>query len=91
MKKRKNGKKRTNVEYHLNKTSKAELLVASFTAKVRAYILMEYRTAYNHIYSNIKITRDARKLCTEYYFGGNTVPFTAGQIVDYARSKYKDE
>ena len=52
---------------------------------------MEYRSAYNHIYSNIKITRDARKLCAEYYLGGNTVPFTAGQIVDYARSKYKDE
>ena len=70
---------------------KVELLIASFTAKVRAYILMEYRIAYNHIYSNIKITRDARKLCVQYYFGGNTVPFTAGQIVDYARSKYKDE
>ena len=52
---------------------------------------MEYRLAYNHIYSNIEITRDARKLCAEYYLGGNTVPFTAGQIVDYARSKYKDE
>ncbi len=70
---------------------KLELAVASFTAKVRAYILMEYRLAYNHIYSNIKITRDARKLCAEYYLGGNTVPFTAGQIVDYARSKYPNE
>ena len=71
--------------------SKLEVAVGKFSAKVRSYILMEYRSAYNHIYSNIKITRDARKLCTEYYLGGNTVPFTAGQIVDYARSKYKDE
>ena len=73
------------------KYNKLEIAVGKFSAKVRSYILMEYRTAYNHIYSNIKITRDARKLCTEYYLGGNTVPFTAGQIVDYARSKYKDE
>ena len=70
---------------------KLDLAVASFTAKVRGYILMEYRLAYNHIYSNIEITRDARKLCAEYYLGGNTIPFTAGQIVDYARSKYPNE
>ncbi len=71
------------------KYSKLEVQIGKFSAHVRAYILMEYRSAYNHIYSNINITRDARKLCTEYYLGGNTVPFTAGQIVDYARSKYK--
>jgi len=73
------------------KYSKLELAVSKFSAKVRSYILMEYRSAYNHIYSNIKITNDAKKICTQYYLGGNTVPFTAGQLVDYARSKYKDE
>tara|TARA_B100001778_G_C18442661_1_gene563067 strand:+ start:480 stop:713 length:234 start_codon:yes stop_codon:yes gene_type:complete len=73
------------------KASKLEVAVGRFSAKVRSYILMEYRPTYNRIYRNIKITRDARKLCAEYYLGGNTIPFTAGQIVDYVRSKYKDE
>ena len=63
--------------------------VNEFAVSVKKYILMEYRTAYTHIYSNVTITKDAKKICVEYYLGGNTVPFTAGQIVDYARSKYK--
>ena len=68
---------------------KLQKAVNNFTINVKKYILMEYRSAYTHIYSNIKIAQDAKKLCVEYYLGGNTVPFTAGQIVDYARSKYK--
>ena len=68
---------------------KLQKAVNNFTINVKKYILMEYRSAYTHIYSNIKITQDANNLCVEYYLEGNTVPFTAGQIVDYARSKYK--
>jgi hypothetical protein len=73
------------------KNNKLELALSQFSAAVRKYILLEYRSAYQQIYSSIKITRDVRKLSTDYYFGGNTVQFTAGQIVDYVRSKYKQD
>jgi hypothetical protein len=72
----------------MKKKSKAAVAVGKFSGSIRAYIFMEYKNAYYDIYNNVKITREVRKLTTEYYFGGNTVPFTAGQIVDYARSKY---
>ena len=73
---------------------KLRAAVGKFSASIRTYILLEYRGVYNDIYSNIKVNREVRKLVTEYYLGGNTVPFSAGQVVDYARSKYgfkKDE
>ena len=73
------------------KNNKLELALSQFSGTVRKYILLEYRSAYQQIYSSIKITRDVRKLSTDYYFGGNTVQFTAGQIVDYVRSKYKQD
>ena len=64
--------------------------VSSFRVNVKKYILAEYgEDTFHHIYGNVKATKDANKLCVEYYLGGNTVPFTAGQIVDYVRSKFK--
>lgn len=74
--------------------SKAAAAVGRFSGSVRSYIFMEYIGVYYDIYNSIKINREVRKLVTEYYFGGNTVPFTAGQVADYVRSKYgfkKDE
>ena len=73
----------------MKKNKKLEIAIGKFSAKVRVYILLEYRGVYYDIYNSVKITRDVRKLATEYYLGGNTVPFTAGQIVDYVKSKYK--
>lgn len=55
---------------------------------VKAYIILEYRTVYNEIYTDPKISKEVKKLSIDYYFGGNTVPFTAGQVVDYVKSKY---
>ncbi len=68
--------------------SKAAAAVGKFSGSIRAYIFMEYKNSYYDIYNSVKITREVRRLTTEYYFGGNTVPFTAGQVVDYVRSKY---
>ena len=71
-------------------SKKLQKAVSSFRVNVKKYILLEYgQQAFHHIYNSVKATKDANKLCVEYYLGGNTVPFTAGQIVDYARSKYK--
>ena len=59
-----------------------------FYLLVKAYIILEYRTVYNEIYTDPKISKEVKKLSIDYYFGGNTVPFTAGQVVDYVKSKY---
>ncbi len=73
------------------KKKRSEKFVGRFSAKVRKYILIEYNLVYNKIYSDMQITKEVRTLMSEYYWGGNNIPFTAGQIVDYVRSKYKDE
>tara|TARA_B100000497_G_C7486212_1_gene298066 strand:- start:82 stop:303 length:222 start_codon:yes stop_codon:yes gene_type:complete len=64
--------------------------VGGFSAKVRKYILIEYNPAYHQIYSSVQIQKDVRILISKYYWGGNNIPFTAGQIVDYVRSKFKN-
>lgn len=73
------------------KKKRTDQFVGRFSAKVRKYILIEYNEAYHHIYSSLTIQKEVRTLMSEYYWGGNNIPFTAGQIVDYVRSKYKDE
>lgn len=73
----------------MKENKKLKIAVGKFSATLRVYILLEYRSVYNDIYNSVNITRDVRKLATEYYLGGNTIPFSAGQIVDYVKSKYK--
>jgi hypothetical protein len=71
------------------KNKKVQQLIGLFSASVRKYILLEYKSAYYDIYTDVDITRDVRTLIVKYYWGGNSIPFTAGQIVDYIRSKSK--
>jgi hypothetical protein len=49
---------------------------------------LEYKPRWAKLYKNPDILDDMIRLTSEYYFGGNTVPFTAAQIVDLLRSKY---
>ena len=72
------------------KKKRSEQFVGRFSAKVRKYILIEYNPAYHQIYSSVQIQKDVRILISKYYWGGNNIPFTAGQIVDYVRSKFKN-
>lgn len=67
---------------------KAQHLVSNFYNNVCDYMKLEYKPRWAKLYKNPEILDDMIKLTSEYYFGGNTVPFTAGQIVDLLRSKY---
>jgi hypothetical protein len=49
---------------------------------------LEYKPRWAKLYKHPEISEDMIKLTSRYYFGGNTVPFTAAQIVDLLRSKY---
>jgi hypothetical protein len=48
----------------------------------------EYKPKWSRLYNSEKLLDDMINLTSEYYFGGNSVPFTAGQIVDLLKSKY---
>ena len=48
----------------------------------------EYKPKWAKLYNNDDILDDMIRLTGEYYFGGNSIPQTAGDIVDYLKSKY---
>lgn len=67
---------------------KAQRLVCDFYNCVWNYMKMEYKPKWARLYNRDDILDDMIRLTGEYYFGGNSVPFTAAQIVDFLRSKY---
>ena len=60
-----------------------------FYMQVYSYISMEYKPKYRKLFSNSDLSEKLTDLVTQYYWGGNSVPFTSGQIVDLLKSKYK--
>lgn len=68
--------------------NKARRAVASFFGSVSNYIKAEYKPRYYKLYNRADIVNDMIRLTNEYYWGGNTVPNTAGDIVDLLKSKY---
>ena len=60
-----------------------------FYMNVYSYIDMEYKPKYAKLFANSDISEKLTDLVTQYYWGGNSVPFTAGQVVDLLKSKYK--
>jgi hypothetical protein len=60
----------------------------AFYLSVYAYIEMEYKPRYVKLFIDSDISEKLVDLTTQYYWGGNTVPFTAAQIVDLLKSKY---
>jgi hypothetical protein len=68
---------------------KIDQLAHSFYMSVFAYINKEYKPKYAKLFADSEISPQIYTLCSQYYWGGNTVPFTSGQIVDLLKSKYK--
>jgi len=67
---------------------KASRLVCDFYNQVWEYMQAEYHPKWARLYNSEKILDDMILLTSEYYFGGNTVPTTAGQIIDLLKSRY---
>lgn len=67
---------------------KAQQLVCDFYNSVWEYMQAEYKPKWAKIYNSEKLLDDMIYLTGQYYFGGNSVPMTAGQIVDLLKSKY---
>lgn len=64
-------------------------LAHQFYMSVYSYIGSEYKKKYKNLFADSGISPQIYDLCAQYYWGGNSVPFTAGQIVDLLKSKYK--
>jgi len=75
-------------KYHLKKI-KAKALAHCFYMDVYSYLKEEYKPRIAKLFTDSPIADDLVKLINEYYWGGNTVPFVAGQVADLLRSKYK--
>lgn len=71
------------------KRKQAKIAEYAFYTSVYAYISEEYKPKYGRIYADSTLSEKIANLVAEYYWGGNTVPFVAGQVVDLIKSKYK--
>lgn len=60
-----------------------------FYLGVYSYIGMEYKPKYSRIFADSSMSEQLVDLVTQYYWGGNSIPFTAGQVVDLIKSKYR--
>lgn len=60
-----------------------------FYMDVYSYINMEYKPKYAKLFADSEMSEKIADLVVEYYWGKNTIQFTAGQVVDLLRSKYK--
>ena len=60
-----------------------------FYEDVLIYLMEEYKPRIARLFTESPIAGRLVDLVNEYYWGGNTVQFTAGQVADLLKSKYK--
>ena len=80
----------------MKKKSRQELREAKMRAMqhmfyedVCIYMMEEYSPRTCRLFFDSPIAGDIVDLVNEYFWGGNTVQFTAGHIADLLKSKYK--
>jgi hypothetical protein len=67
---------------------KANKLVTNFFQSVSAYMKREYKSRYYRFYNDPIVIDEMMRLTSTYYWGGNSIPNTTGDVVDYIKSKY---
>lgn len=67
---------------------KANKQVANFFQSISVYMKKEYKPKYYRFYNDPVVIDEMIRLTSSYYWGGNTVPSSAGDLIDYMRSKY---
>lgn len=73
---------------HQTKEAKIRAMQHMFYMDVYSYIHMEYKPKIERLFTDSPIAGDIVDLVNKYFWGGNTVQFTAGHIADLLRSKY---
>lgn len=69
--------------------AKARAMQQIFYEDVLIYLMEEYKPRIARLFTESPIAGRLVDLVNEYYWGGNTVQFTAGQVADLLKSKYK--
>ncbi len=69
--------------------AKARAMQQIFYEDVLIYLVEEYKPRIARLFTESPIAGRLVDLVNEYYWGGNTVQFTAGQVADLLKSKYK--
>jgi len=72
-----------------DREKKIQIMQHVFYMDVYSYLKDEYRPQIARWFCNSPIAGNIVDLVNEYYWGGNSVPFVAGQIADLLNSKYK--
>lgn len=74
-----------------DKITKAKIraMEENFYISVYEYVIEEYSTKISRLFVDSPIAEDIVDLVNQYYWGGNSVPNTAGDMADLLRSKYK--
>jgi len=70
---------------------KIQLMQHAFYMAVYQYISYEYTPRTARLFTNSSISGSIVDLVNQYYWGGNSVPYVAGQIADLIKSKYKKQ
>ena len=78
-------KKKTNKEL---REAKIRVMQDMFYEDVCIYIMEEYSPRTCRLFFDSPIAGDIVDLVNQYFWGGNTVQFTAGQVADLLKSKY---
>jgi hypothetical protein len=68
--------------------AKIRAMQQMFYEDVCIYITEEYSPRIYRLFSESPMAGSIVDLVNEYFWGGNTVQFTAGQIADLLKSKY---
>tara|TARA_B110000503_G_C7140794_1_gene410747 strand:+ start:1395 stop:1646 length:252 start_codon:yes stop_codon:yes gene_type:complete len=71
------------------KAAKLRAIQHCFYMDVYSYIAAEYTPRTARLFTDSPISGSLVDLINEYYWGGNTIPFVAGQVADLLKSKYK--
>lgn len=78
-------KKKTSQEL---REAKIRAMQHMFYEDVCIYIMEEYNPRTARLFFDSPIAGDIVDLVNQYFWGGNTVQFTAGQVADLLKSKY---
>jgi hypothetical protein len=71
-----------------DKEKHIQLMQHIFYMDVYSYIKYEYRPKIHKLFTDSPISGNLVDLINDYFWGGNTVPYVAGQIADLLKSKY---
>lgn len=77
-----------NNENNKKREKHIQLMQHVFYMDVYSYLHDEYHPKIVKLFTDSPISGNLVDLINQYYWGGNSVPFVAGQVADLLRSKY---